>query len=184
MVTLGALWLPILLSAVAVFFVSAIVWMALPHHKTDFKRLPDEDGLLEVLRRQSASADAYSFPYATGPKDLQDPEVKARFDRGPVGIVYLTKWTSSMARQLAQTFAFYLVIAVFVAYVAGETLDPGSSYLSVFRIAGTAAIMAHSFAHVHYAIWFGAPWSNTWKNVADGILYGLITAGIFGTFWP
>lgn len=184
MVSLGALWLPILLSTVAVFFAAAIVWMVLPHHKTDFRRLPDEDGLLEVLRRQSAWPNAYSFPYATGPKDLQNPEVKAKFDRGPVGVINVMSWSPSMGKQLGQTFAYFLVIGIFVAYVAGETLPAGASYLSVFRVAGTAAIMAHSFAHVHYAIWFGAPWSNTWKNIADGVLYGLLTAGVFGTFWP
>lgn len=31
-----SLWLPILLSAAVVWIVSAIVWMALPHHKQDF----------------------------------------------------------------------------------------------------------------------------------------------------
>ena len=33
MVSLAALWLPIVLSAVIVFVVSALVWMAMPHHK-------------------------------------------------------------------------------------------------------------------------------------------------------
>ena len=42
MVTLAALWMPIVLSAVLVFVVSSIVWMALPHHKSDTAGLPDE----------------------------------------------------------------------------------------------------------------------------------------------
>ena len=33
MVTIAALWFPILLSAVVVFMVSAAVWMVMPHHK-------------------------------------------------------------------------------------------------------------------------------------------------------
>ena len=42
MVSLTALWLPILASAVLVFVMSSIVHMALGYHKTDYKSLPDE----------------------------------------------------------------------------------------------------------------------------------------------
>ena len=35
MVGLSALWLPIVVSAIAVFIVSAIVHMAQPYHKSD-----------------------------------------------------------------------------------------------------------------------------------------------------
>ncbi len=37
MVTLGSLWLPIVLSAVVVFFASWLMHMVLPHHWTDWK---------------------------------------------------------------------------------------------------------------------------------------------------
>ena len=43
MMSLAALWLPILLSAVFVFVVSSILHMVLPIHRSDFKKLPDED---------------------------------------------------------------------------------------------------------------------------------------------
>ena len=52
MVTIGALWLPILLSAIAVWVASAIIWMAMPHHKSDFRKLPDEDAALRALTSQ------------------------------------------------------------------------------------------------------------------------------------
>ena len=45
------LWLPILVTAAVVWVISAIVWMALPHHKQDFIRLPDEDGFMDYMRR-------------------------------------------------------------------------------------------------------------------------------------
>ena len=48
MVTLVDLWLPILGSAVAVFFISFTMWMVLPHHKGDWKPLPDEDGTMDT----------------------------------------------------------------------------------------------------------------------------------------
>ena len=44
MVTIGALWLPILLSSIAVWMASALFWMVSPHHKSDYVRFPDEEG--------------------------------------------------------------------------------------------------------------------------------------------
>jgi len=47
--TIVALWLPILVSAVVVFFVSAIIWMAMPWHKSDFSKTSDEEGARAAL---------------------------------------------------------------------------------------------------------------------------------------
>ncbi len=50
MVTITSLWLPILVSAAFVWIASAIVWMVLPHHKSDFGRVTDEEAARNVLR--------------------------------------------------------------------------------------------------------------------------------------
>ena len=54
MVPIHALWLPILLSAVIVFIVSSIIHMALPVHKSDYRKLPDEEKALDALRATGA----------------------------------------------------------------------------------------------------------------------------------
>ncbi len=71
-----------------------------------------------------------------------------------------------------------------VAYIGAVTLDPGTEYLKVFQVIGTAAILAYAAAHVPRSIWFQRPWANTFKEVFDGVLYGLLTAGVFGWLWP
>jgi hypothetical protein len=50
MIPLTALWLPILLSAVIVFFGSFIMQMVLAYHKSDYRKLPDEDSVTDALR--------------------------------------------------------------------------------------------------------------------------------------
>lgn len=55
MVALTALWLPILLSAVLVFIASSILHMVFPIHRRDFKKVPGEDKLLEVLRESKVT---------------------------------------------------------------------------------------------------------------------------------
>src|SRR5229473_569853 len=101
MVSLSALWLPIVLSAVIVFVASSIMYMLLPYHRSDYRKLPEEDKLL-----------------------------------------------------------------------------------AVFRVAGTAAFLAYGLGHLSNGIWKGQPWGMTLKEVIDGLIYGLLTAGTFGWLWP
>ena len=50
MVPTLSLWLPVLLSAAAAFAASTVIHMLLGYHSRDYKKAPDEDGLLEALR--------------------------------------------------------------------------------------------------------------------------------------
>ena len=59
MVSLGALWLPILLSAVFVFIVSAIIHMVLKYHNSDYRRLPNEDEVRTALRKGNPAPGMY-----------------------------------------------------------------------------------------------------------------------------
>ncbi len=65
MVSLTALWLPILLSAVIVFIASSIIHMVLPYHRSDYRQLPDEDKLLATLRAAGLKPGLYHFPFCT-----------------------------------------------------------------------------------------------------------------------
>ena len=85
---------------------------------------------------------------------------------------------------LLQWFIFSLVVSLFVAYAAGHSLAPGTRYLEVFRVVGTIAWLAYAAGQLPAAIWMGKPWSVAWKEVFDGLLYGLVTAGTFGWLWP
>src|SRR5882724_9581192 len=65
MVSLTALWLPILLSAIIVFVASSILHMVLPYHRSDYQRLPDEDRLLSAMRAAGVKRGMYHFPFCT-----------------------------------------------------------------------------------------------------------------------
>ena len=77
-----------------------------------------------------------------------------------------------------------MVVGIFAAYIAGRALGPGAEYTSVFRFAGCTAFVGYSLAHIPRSIWYSQPWSTTFKNVFDGLIYGLLTAGAFGWLWP
>lgn len=185
MVTIGALWLPILLSAIAVWVASAIIWMVMPYHKSDFSKLPDEDAVFRALTPQGLVPGQYSFPYSASAEDLKDPETVRKFEEGPVGfLTVVPSGIPTMGSKIMLSFVFYLVISIVVAYLVSRTLDPAADYLAVFRVTGTVAWLAYGTATVPDAIWFGRPWSGIVKGLADALVFGLLTAGFFGWLWP
>ena len=82
---LTSLWLPILLSAAAIWIVSIISCMAMPHHKQDFIALPDEDGFMEYLRRSGIKPGNYVFPDFRDREAMKSEKVQKALKEGPVG---------------------------------------------------------------------------------------------------
>jgi hypothetical protein len=187
MVALMDLWLPIVVSAAAVWVASALAWMVMPHHKNEFQRLPNEDTILAALRAGNIPPGQYMFPYCDhSGKHKDDPQAKARMDAGPWGLLHA--WPQSamtgMGGKMLGSLVFYVVTSVFVAYVATLSLTRGSEFLNIFQITGTAAIMAYAFGSIPHAIWFNTPMRSVIAGAADGIVYGLLTGIAFGLLWP
>jgi hypothetical protein len=180
---LAQLWLPIFLSAALVFIASAIIWTVIGWHNGDWRGLPDEPAAANAMR--SATPGWYMIPFSGKRDAWRDPEFQKRRREGPVAFVTIAQAGDvSMTKQLVQTFIYYLIISIFVAYVGATTLTPGTDYLQVFRVIGTTAILAYAAGHIHESIWFSRPWGVTLRNVIDGVIYGLLTAGVFGWRWP
>jgi len=83
-----------------------------------------------------------------------------------------------------QWFVYSLIVGVFAAYIAGRALEPGAHYLAVFRFAGATAFLGYGMALLQNSIWYKRNWTATLKSVFDGLVYGLLTAGMFGWLWP
>lgn len=185
MVSLSSLWLPIVVSAVIVHFASFLAWMVLPHHRSDFKKLPNEDEAMAALRKQGLSAGQYNFPHCASSKDMKDPAWLAKMKEGPAGnLTVLPPGGGSMGKSIGLHLVHCLAVGVFVAYLTGHTVAPNSEYLAVFRVAGTAAFLAWAGGLPVLANWFGRPWSSVAKDALDGLVYALLTAGVFGWLWP
>ncbi len=182
MVSLAALWLPIVLSAVIVFIASSIMHMMLPYHKSDYKKLPDEEAVRGALRGVPPAI--YMFP-ACDHKNMKDAAIQEKFKQGPVGsIVLRPAGLINMGQFLGQWFAYCLLVGLFVAYLAAHTLPFGAQYLLVFRVVGTAGFLAYALSQLPNGIWGGQPWAVVFKHLVDGVIYALLTAGTFGWLWP
>src|SRR5277367_1167980 len=103
MVHLTSLWLPIVVSAVIVFLASWVVHMFLPHHRSDFAKLPQEDAVLEALRSFNIPAGQYLAPYANTAAQMKQPEYIEKRKRGPALFLTLAAGgADGMAKSLVQ----------------------------------------------------------------------------------
>jgi len=184
MVPLGALVLPIVLSAVLVFVLSSIIHMLLGYHNRDYKPLPNEEAVRAAIRSGNPAPGQYVIPYCE-PKEMGSPEVQRKHVEGPVAVLNLkAAGPLRMGPSLVQWFIFALLVSLFLAYLASRVLPAGTPYLEVFRLVGTAGFLAYAAGQLPAAIWMGKPWPVAWKEVFDGLLYGVVTAGAFGWLWP
>jgi len=182
-VSLISLWLPILVSAVVVFLASAAIWNFLRYHDSDWRKLPDEESARAALK--GAAPGHYSVPYAESSAGRNNPEWQDKYRQGPAAMLtVLPHGSLAMGKQLTLWMVYCLAVSFMVAYVVSVTLPAGTDYLRVFRVAGTVAVLTYAGAAPMHGIWFGQQWSATAKDILDGLIYGLLTAGVFGWLWP
>ena len=187
MVPVTALWLPILLSAVVVFVASSILHMVLPFHRNDVRRLPTEkeDAVLETLRRMSVPPGDYGAPHPGSPAGMKEPAFVAKMAKGPVAFMTIAPGgPPSMAANLVQWFMYSIVVGIFGAYVTGLAVGVGANYMTVFRLASVTTFMGYSLALAQHSIWYRRDWGTTLRSMIDGLIYGLLTGGVFGWLWP
>ncbi|HEY8265549.1 MAG TPA: hypothetical protein VIG03_03190 [Steroidobacteraceae bacterium] len=181
---IAALWLPILLSAVIVFVASSIIHMAPLWHRGECPALPDQDRVQDALRPFQLQPGEYMLPRAKDMKSMQAPEFVEKLKRGPVVIMtVIPSGPITMSKSLIQWFVYTVVVSVLAAYLAHATLAADAPYLSVFRVAGTTAFIAYAVGLWQQSIWYSRPWSTTLKHTLDGLIYGLLTGGVFGWLW-
>jgi len=179
--SLESLWLPIVLSGVALFFASWAAWMLLPHHKGEWTGLPNEEAIMRQIKGDNLPPGQYCFPYAASPEDCKSEAYKAKMQAGPRGTLTLWAAAPNMGVNMFCTLLFFLIANAVIAYLSGMAMKPGTDPWFVFRFVGTAGILTYGTANILNGIWFGRKMV---ADIADGIAYGLITGAIFAWLWP
>lgn len=182
---LSDLWVPIVVSGLAVFVMSALVWTVLPNHKKEFAKVGNEPGVRDALRTATLAPGRYVVPWMGDGDFMKSPEAKASLEQSP--ITYLTVHAPgmpNMGTMMAQSLASAILISAFVGYLGWHTLPPAAGYLEVFRITGTATFMAYGLGSISESIWFARPWKSLALNTLDSLLYAGIAGGVFGWLWP
>jgi hypothetical protein len=181
----GSLWLPVVVSAVAVWIVSAIVHMVLRYHRADIKGLPDEESVAAALRKSPPAPGLYFIPHCADMSQLKDPAVRKKFEQGPVAILTLRRnGLPPLGASLAQWFLLCFLVSFAIGYIARHTLLAGADGLAVMRLTGTVAFLAYGCGYLQDSIWKSVPWSNTLRSLLDAVLYALTTGLVFRLLWP
>jgi hypothetical protein len=184
-VSLLQLWLPILLSGVIVFAASSLIHMVVKWHASEYKPLANEDEVRAAIRKGAPAPGQYVLPHCADHKDMGKPEMLAKYEEGPIAFLVINpNGPPAVGASLGKWFVFTVVVAFMAAYLASRTLAPGTHYLQVFRVVGAVTFLTYGFGSISNSIWMGKPWGSTFKDLADSLIYGLLSAGVFGWLWP
>jgi hypothetical protein len=177
---LPTLWLPILLSGIALFFASFVSWMLSGLHKRDWIKMSSEEEFLKTARAIGLAPGNYMFPAAETPEEMKSAAHQEKWKQGPRGILTVFGEVN-MGANLALTIAYFLVTSFLIAYLATIVLKPGADALTVFRFFSTAGLLTYLSAIVQHAIWFRC---RIVGHVIESIAYAAILGGIFAALWP
>ena len=185
MTPLASLWLPILLSAVGVFLASSVLHMLTGWHKSDYLKVPNEDRVMDTLRPLAIPPGDYMMPRPTSTQEMKSPAFVEKFKKGPVMMfTVMPAGSMAMGKNLAQWFVFSVVVGIFAAYVAAHALPHGTGPQGVVRMVGVTAFLGYTLALWPMSIWYRRSWITTIKATVDGLIYALLTAGVFAWLWP
>ena len=177
-------WLPIVVATVLCFISGAILHMAIPLHRKDWRPLPDEDSVLTVLKRIGVTPGNYMFPAADMSK-MKDPVFLQRLAENPGGVMTVRgPGAIAMGPYLIKQFVYHLVISVVLAYFVSRLLDAGSDKTLVFHFTSLLAGLAYVGALFPEAIWYRQPRNYVVAKVVDGLVWAVLTGFAFAWLGP
>ena len=183
--SIAALWLPILLAAVLVFVASTLVHMVFKWHNSDYRKLPNEDAVRDVVRAGAPTPGQYFMPHCADHKLMRTPEFQQKFAEGPIALMTVRpNGFPGMGGALFQWFLLSLFIAAVAACVATLGLPAGAPFATVFWTTAWVAFMAYGAGSVRDAVWMGKPWSAVAKDLLDAVIYAALTGGAIAWLWP
>jgi len=183
--TLLALWLPILLTAIGVFFASSLIHMVFKWHNSDYRALANEDEVRNALGSVKLNPGVYSTPHCTDMKDMQSDAMQQKFISGPVALITIrAPGAPAVGKYLLQWFILTIVVAALGALLALQTMGLQANPHYAGHFIGLFTLIVYACGSVQESIWMGRPWSTTFKYILDSLIYGVISAVIFWQLWP
>ncbi len=177
------LWIPILVGTLVLQFASTMAWMVLSHHFGDHAKIPGEEDLMDWVGDQKIPAGSYMFPYPETVAQMNSKEHRERYAKGPRGTIHVYN-SVNMGVNILKTLLYFLLTVGTIGYITHVACPPGAemtSFMRVFRIAGTVGILTYASSGVLDRIWFVR---RMWTTMIDGVVFGLIVGVVFAALWP
>lgn len=189
------LWLPIVVSAAAVWITSCLAWMVIGHHKKDWKTIPNEGEFIDAVARMGISQGSYGFPEfrrCEGMDKAEKMKLWEDMQKRPMGL--LRVWGPiNMGKNMVLTLLVYFVVSVLIGYLGWSVFPHGGvegltgmrpDFGKVMQVLGTAGVLAYCVAGLPNDIWFQRSGREVLTGLIDGVIFGLITGAVFGWLWP
>jgi len=154
----------------------------LGYHKGDYGKVPNEDAVMDALRKFNLPKGDYMMPRPASMDDMRTADFQAKRARGPVAIFTIMSSEFNMGATMVQWLLYCAVVSLFSGYVG--TLARDTDYPHIFQIVGCTAFMGYSLALWPTVIWYQKSLRTVLLQNLDGLIYGLLTAGTFGWLWP
>ncbi|MCH9652674.1 MAG: hypothetical protein K0U86_00195 [Planctomycetes bacterium] len=177
---LTSLLVPIILSAIALFFASFLSWMVLQLHRNDWKKMEKEDEFLKTMTDLNVPQGNYMFPGCDTPAEMKTEEYQQKWNNGPAGVMTVFPKVG-MGKKLGLTFVYFLIVSFCLAYLSTLAIAPGAEFRVVFRFMSTAGLLVFLSSVVQHSIWFH---NRIIGHIIESILYAAIVGIIFGFMWP
>ncbi len=185
MLSLTQLWLPIIASAIAVFFASSLIHMVLKYHNSDYRKTPNEDEVRAALKPVANAPGMYFVPHMLDMKETQKPENVQKFVEGPIAMMTVRPpGKPAMGASLAQWFVLNLFVSLIAAYLATKMVPLGASFLATCRPIAAVTFMSYAAGAISNGIWYGKPWPVVAKELLDAVIYATVAACVFAWLTP
>ena len=154
------------------FVWNAIAWMAIKHHNSDFKRIPDSGAVSDALTKSGVGAGMYMVPHCDEfPLGAKDPAFAERYKKGPNATLIVAAPGPCMT---GSTFGVGFLFCVFEALGAAILFRFADGYVAALpRAIGFGAglgLLIHGIPHAAQSIWAKFPWSHAVKSAFDGLV--------------
>jgi hypothetical protein len=78
--------------------------MVLPHHRSDWKKLPDEDEFVKAISDLGIQPGRYMFPHHSSPEEMKSEAFQKKWQAGPRGTFSVWAAAPNMGANMLCTF--------------------------------------------------------------------------------
>lgn len=182
---LQELWLPILVTAIAVFVASSLIHMVFKWHNSDYRKLANEDEVSAAIRAGAPAPGLYLLPHCADMKAMLEEPMQKKFRDGPVALLTVKPpGPPAIGGALLKWFLLTLVLATVAGLTVRHIYAPGSDSKAAGHLVGLLSFLAYGCGSVQNGIWMGKPWASVAKDLLDAFIYGTISGLVFWQLWP
>lgn len=169
---MGSFLLAVAAAAVVLYVWYALAWMALPHHKPDFRPVPSPQALEDALLAAKLSPGLYMLPHMDQFEGgCKNPALEARCQAGPNAMI-VSSAPGPMMKGSAFLYGFLLNVAQALALgLILRGAAPAFSGLGpTVGVAALLGLVTSGGPHLAQAIWMGFPSRHAWMGVVDSVV--------------